>query len=117
MIQGAVSPDGIPTIAVTLSGRDWPAIIDTGFNGDLELPKELHGLVNARFSGQVTSALAGGQIIEEDAYLVDFPFDGKSVLATATFVEGSQILIGTNLLKEYRLQISFVRRTVELERD
>jgi hypothetical protein len=65
----------------------------------------------------LSSALAGGQVIEEDAFLVDFPFDGISVLATATFVNGSQILIGTNLLREYRLQIRFVHKTVELERE
>ena len=62
----------------------------------------------------MTSALAGGQIIDEDAYLVDFPFDGQIIQAEATFVSGPQILIGTHLLREYCLEINFVSRTVEL---
>lgn len=117
MILGGVSDDGIPTITISIDGEDWSAIIDTGFNGDLELPERLRAQVNARYTGQVSSVLAGGQTIDEDAYLVDFPFDGDLVRATATFVQSSQILMGTNLLREYRLQIKFVSRTVELERE
>ena len=67
--------------------------------------------------GRVESALGGGQIIEEDIYIVEFPFDNLTVCAEATFVSGSQILIGTNLLKDYNLQISFVKRTVKLFRE
>ena len=117
MIRGMVSADGVPTITVSIAGQDWIAIIDTGFNGDLELPENLLNSLNARYVGRVTSALAGGQTIEEDVYLVDFPFDGRTIQAEVTFVPGSQILIGTHLLREYRLQINFVSKTVELERE
>ena len=116
MIQGTVSADGVPTITLSIAGQEWPAIMDTGFNGDLELPEGLRDGLHARYVGRVTSALAGGQIIEEDAYLVEFPFDDQTVQAEATFVSGSQILIGTHLLRAYCLQINFVGRTVQLER-
>lgn len=116
MIQGIVSADGVPTITLLIASQDWKATIDTGFNGDLELPESLRNSLNARYVGRVTSALAGGQTIEEDVYLVDFPFDGKVVLAEATFVADHQILIGTHLLREYRLQINFVSQTVGIER-
>ena len=96
--------------------RDWSATIDTGFNGDLELPDALREPLNAQYVGRATAALAGGQSVEEDLYLVDFPFDGRIVQAEATFVSGSRILIGTRLLREYSLQINFVSRTVQLER-
>ena len=36
MIVGTVSADGVPTITLSVAGQDWPAVIDTGFNGDLE---------------------------------------------------------------------------------
>ncbi len=39
MIEGAVSADGVPTIALSIAGQDWTAILDTGFSGDLELPE------------------------------------------------------------------------------
>ena len=116
MIYGTVSVDGVPTIPPPIAGQDWLATIDTGFNGDLELPESLRKSLNARYVGQVTSALAGGQTIEEAVYLVDFPFDDKIVHAEATFVDTRQILIGTHLLREYRLQINFALQTVMLEK-
>ncbi len=115
MILGVVSVQGLPTIILPIAGRDWPATIDTGFNGDLELPDALREPLNAQFVGRATAALAGGQSVEEDLYLVDFPFDGRMVQAEATFVSGSRILIGTRLLGEYSLQINFVTKTVQLE--
>ena len=116
MILGVVSLQGLPTITLPISGRDWPATIDTGFNGDLELPDALRDPLNAKFVGRATAALAGGQSVEEDLYLVDFPFDGRIVQAETTFVPGNRILIGTRLLREYSLQINFVSGTVQLER-
>ena len=116
MIQGKVSEAGVPTIQVWAAGQTWLAIVDTGFNGDLELPEALRAAVNARYLGTFPFALADGQTIEEDVYLIDFPFDGKVIRARATFVADNQILLGTHLLRDYRLQINFVTRTVEIER-
>ena len=117
MIQGVVSPKGVPTILLPIAGQEWAATIDTGFNGDLELPEVLRPSVNiVGYIGLLEFALAGGQTIEEDVYLVDFPFDGEVIEAEVTFVADSQILIGTYLLRDYRLQVNFVTRTVELER-
>lgn len=116
MIRGTVSADGVPTITLSIAGQDWPAIIDTGFNGDLELPESLRTALPARYVGRVTSALAGGHIIEEDVYVVEVPFEGAMIHAEATFAPGSQILLGTHLLRAYCLQIDFVLKTVQLER-
>ena len=115
-MHGIVSDMGVPIITLFVAGQEWAATIDTGFNGDLELPEVLRNILKPQYVGKVTSALAGGQTIEEDVYLVDFPFDGDIIQARATFVIGSEILIGTHLLREYHLQIDFVRRTVVLER-
>ena len=115
MIQGQVSANGVPTIQVWAAGQEWTAAIDTGFNGDLELPEALRTSVNADYLGPFTFALAGGQTILEDVYIVDFPFDGKVIRAWATFVPDNQILIGTRLLRDYQLRINFVTQTVELE--
>ena len=82
----------------------------------LKLPETLRNALNPRYIGRAISVLAGGQTIEEELYRVDFPFDGKMISAEATFVVGSEILIETRLLQEYRLQIDFVKRTVVLEK-
>ena len=116
MIHGTVSTSRVPTITLTVAGQEWTATIDTGFNGDLELPETLRNTLNPRYIGRVISVLAGGQTIEEELYRVNFPFDGEMISAEATFVVSSEILIGTRLLREYRLQIDFVRRTVVLEK-
>ncbi|MCS6859572.1 MAG: hypothetical protein NZT92_04535 [Abditibacteriales bacterium] len=116
MIVGRVTSDDVPVITLVVAGQTWAVIIDMGFNGDLELPVVLRAFLNARFAGRVRSLLAAGQSIVEDRYLVDFPFDGQTVVAVATFVPGDEILIGTNLLRAYRLEINFVARTVLLER-
>jgi predicted aspartyl protease len=76
MIAGQVTEDGQPIIRLTVAGRSWVAVVDSGFNGDLELPNELHGQLNARFRAREPWLLASGQSIEEDIYSVDFPFDG-----------------------------------------
>ena len=115
-MAGTVTHDGVPIIMLLVAGQTWPGIIDTGFNGDVELPETLRLALRPRFIGRIASVLAGGQRVEEDAYLVDFPFDGQTVRAEATFVPGGEMLLGTQLLQQYRLEIHFPARTVLLER-
>src|SRR4051812_48881697 len=115
MIRGIVNSEGVPEISLIVADREWPTVIDTGFNGDLELPESLRANVNARYTTDIVSLLAGGQELTESAYDVDFPFDDRLVTAEATFVGHSGILLGTHMLSEYRLTIDFVARTVLLE--
>jgi predicted aspartyl protease len=115
LIAGTVLENGVPGIFVEVAGQSWRAIIDTGFNGDLELPSLLRGELNAQFVGRLSSLLAANMRVEEDVYLVDFLFDGNVVRAEATFVDSDEILIGTGMLQEYRLLIDFPAQTVSLE--
>ena len=116
MISGSVSDDGVPVILLTISGQSWRATIDTGFNGDLELPEELRPFVSPRFVGRTRFLLAAGQAAVEDTFLVNFLFDGDTILAEASFTSATEILIGTGMLRRYRLDINFPNRTVSLER-
>jgi hypothetical protein len=116
MIAGTMTRDGVPMIRLTVAGNTWTAIIDSGFNGDLELPESLRRFVSPRFKGQCHSLLAGGQSIVEDTYRVEFPFAGRTVIAEATFVVGNEILIGTHLLRHYRVVLDFPASSVQLDR-
>jgi hypothetical protein len=115
LIDGVVTHDGVPLIELSIAGRKWTAVIDTGFNGDLELPAALRRSLSPRFIGRSRSYLAGGKYIDEDSFLVDFPFDGRVIRAEATFVPQGEILVGTHLLRSYRLVIDFVGRTLSLQ--
>jgi predicted aspartyl protease len=116
VISGTVTEDGVPIVLLSLGGRTWDAVIDSGFNGDIELPEQLGRLLEPRFLYRIHSLLASGQEVDEDLYSVQLPFDGQNVTAEATFVSGTSILVGTHLLQSYRLEINFVARTVLLER-
>ena len=41
MIVGRVNSDGVPLLTLPVAGQSWAAIVDTCFNGDLELPQSL----------------------------------------------------------------------------
>jgi len=116
MIRGSVTPEGVPQVMLEVDGFEWPALVDTGFNGDLELPNVLRRALNARPGARVWSLLASGQAIEEDTYVVDFPFDGETIEASVTFAPVREILIGTRLLRNHRLEIDFPAGTVLIER-
>lgn len=116
MISGHVTDDGIPVIVLEVGDQQWRAIIDTGFNGDVELPQSLQPRLDGECVGRVSSLLAAGQQIEEDVYLVDFPFDGQTLTVQATFVSSEEILIGTHLLRDYRLTVDFAAKNLSIER-
>jgi predicted aspartyl protease len=116
VIVGRVNDDGVPEITLAIGNDDWPAIVDTGFNGDLELPTTLFNSLDAEYVGPLMSSLAGGQTIVEDCYQVRFPFDGEVVTVQATFVDARSILIGTRLIQGYVLTVDFPKRAVQLER-
>lgn len=116
MIDGWVDEDGIPWFELPICGRNWRAIVDTGFNGHVELPLELEDQLAPLYIGTFRSELAGGWVVDEKYHLVSIPFDGRSPLVEATFVEGEECLVGTELLAAHRLEIDFPARTVRLER-
>ena len=110
MIRGIVTQEGEPVIDLDVSGQKWKAIIDTGFNGDLELPESLGDKFHKTHAGFFTSFLAGGRKVRESLYNIRFPFEGRIVNAEVAFAPVDSILIGTRLLKDYRLEIDFVEK-------
>jgi predicted aspartyl protease len=72
LITGTVTKDGVPIVKIVVAGAQYPGIIDTGFNGDLELPDQLRSQVNARFICRAESLLAGGITVDDEVFLVEF---------------------------------------------
>lgn len=115
-MRGTVTEERVPVVELIVDGREWRAVIDTGFNGYLELPESLRAVVKAKFIGHPESALAAGQTIVEENYTVEFPLDGETIEVEATFAPGDDILIGTSLLKNHRLEIDFRERFVVIDK-
>ena len=82
----------------------------------MQFPEASRPFLNVCFIGRKRFLLAAGQSAVEDTFLVNFPFDGETILAEATFTAPSQILVGTGMLRAYQLEIQFSNRMVNLER-
>ena len=46
-MTGTVNAMGEPCLTIEFAGKSWTAVIDTGFNGDLELPESMKAEVKA----------------------------------------------------------------------
>jgi len=115
VIVGSVT-DGVPIIALPIGHEEFEAIVDTGFNGYLELPLSLFESLDAEFVGEVTAELASGIRITEAVYRAQIPFDGRDVDAIVSFVDGDGVLLGTGMLSDHVLKIDFPAGTVQIER-
>lgn len=115
-MTGRVDRLGRPVLTRSIAGRDWTALIDTGFNGELDLPEELARHFPGLIWGQAEVTITGGRKMTEDTFVIDFPFDGDTVAARTVYNPTDEIVIGTGLIKDYRLTIDFRAGTVLLER-
>jgi predicted aspartyl protease len=115
-VKGEVDIRGTPILHLKLGGKQWVAVIDTGFDGFLLLPDSLADEFRGRFRGEAEVTLGGDQVIREDLFAIEFPFDGQMLSVEASFAPIEEILIGTGLIQNYRLEVNFVARTVVLER-
>ena len=116
MISGTVTGNGVPLIVLKLASDDWLTVVDTGFNGALELPAALSSRLILQSAGFITSELAAGVTVEEEAFRTFIEFDGEQIEVDVTFADVEQALLGTWLLAKHRLEIDFSKATVRLTR-
>lgn len=116
VIEGQINEHGTPLIPLRLADQDWLAIVDTEFNGGLELPATLAEMLNAESYGKVEPRLAAGIVVSEEIFLVELDFDGKHEFTPATFAAVNHVLVATRLMRHHRLELDFPARTVRLER-
>ena len=97
MIRGSVSPEGIPTIALSVAGGDWAAVVDTGFNGDVSMPLHEIGELNLVPSTPVVVTMANDESQTFETYRGIVIWDGRRLPVRVIAAEG-RLLIGTDLL-------------------
>jgi hypothetical protein len=59
MLTGEVTADRVVLVHLPIAGRRWPAVVDAGFNGSLELPADLFRVFRPVHLGSATFELAG----------------------------------------------------------
>src|SRR5687768_8389907 len=105
MATGKLNSDGAPVVPVELAGQVFEAVIDTGFEGGFQLPASLFGQVSLTPYRQVEFELGAGQKATVTTFWVPYSLDGVEYLAEAFFAASDQVLLGLDVLKDYRLEI------------
>ena len=105
MLEGRVNRHGEPIVATQLILRTRPstfsAVIDTGFNDHLSVPKRLlRHIRHSRWQaiGMEKFEIATGAIIEQEIFLGEIVFDGQRSPAYAVVTRAQNMFIGTKLL-------------------
>ena len=119
MPQGHFRGTGSPMVWVTVGGQTFEAVLDTGFEGGLQLPDAWLPRLRASIPAphqQLTYQLADGRITRTNSYLLEAVLDGESIRVETIFLDGDEILLGVDALRDYRLVIDFPAGTVALDR-
>ena len=116
MLKGRVNRHGEPVVSIQLILRDRPikhaAVIDTGFNGYLSVPRRLLTGSNWLAIGTEKFEIATGSVVEQEIFLGEISFDGKRGPVYSVATESQDILIGTKLLRGKTLVVNFQTKQV-----
>ena len=109
-MTGSLNAEGEPTLPVRVEGpagtRDVDAIVDTGFNGELTLPREQIEALGLPEATVTTVTLADGRIREVQMYLAEARLDGHPRQVFVAEAPTSPLL-GTDLLWGFSLYVEF----------
>lgn len=104
MIPGSINPIGQATVPVSImdetNGRfvTFILVIDTGFNGDVQLPSRDIARLNLPQAGMVDTVLADGSVLESQAHDATALWLGSRRAVKVVDGEEGIPLVGANLL-------------------
>ena len=114
--SGWVDDFGNAFLVIRLAnGAPIECLIDTGFNGDLLLPSFLFDTLEFRITGSADCVLVGGIIMPALTSIAEITWLGTRRQTEVISGDGTDQLIGTQLLKGTRLKIDYVDHTVVIE--
>ena len=120
MIIGFVNESDEPVVEVKLDlGKEKRlvnAVIDTGFNGYISVPKKLIDRSDWDFLGIEEYELASGELMRERVFLGRIEIGTEKLVAFILSSNSSDALIGTKLLKNRLLTINFANKTLKIEK-
>jgi clan AA aspartic protease len=119
MLQGRLREDEQAVVQLEVVCRDGSshlvaAVIDTGFNGQVSLSRQVANELDLllTYEGTVEMELASGTVVEEDVYSGTIRFDGQELAAEIILTDAEDTFIGTGLLTGKVLLINFATREV-----
>jgi len=119
MIIGFVNESDEPVVEVKLDlgkeKRAVNAVIDTGFNGYISVPKKLIDRSDWDFLGIEEYELASGELMRERVFLGRIEIGTEKLVAFILLSNSSDTLIGTKLLKNRVLTINFADKTLKIK--
>jgi len=120
MIIGFVNESDEPVIEVKLDlgkeKRAVNAVIDTGFNGYISVPKKLIDESDWDFLGIEEYELASGELMRERVFLGRIEIGTEKLAVFILSSNSSDTLVGTKLLKNRLLIINFADKTLKIEK-
>ena len=120
MIIGFVNESDEPVIEVKLDlgkeKRAVNAVIDTGFNGYISVPKKLIDESDWDFLGIEEYELASGELMRERVFLGRIEIGTEKLAVFILSSNSSDILVGTKLLRNRLLTINFADKTLKIEK-
>jgi len=120
MIIGFVNESDEPVIEVKLDlgkeKRAVNAVIDTGFNGYISVPKKLIDESDWDFLGIEEYELASGELMRERVFLGRIEIGTEKLAVFILSSNSSDTLVGTKLLRNRLLIINFADKTLKIEK-
>ncbi len=121
MISGIVNADFEPVIPLSICGSDGKvytqdAIVDTGFNGWLSLPRDLITQLNLKWKRRGRAILGDGSECVFNVYEAVLVWDGNFLTIPIDEAD-SEPLVGMSLMEGYQLMVQvFEGGRVELSK-
>lgn len=107
-----------PKIELLVKGKKQSgkleAILDTGFDGFLNLPITTAVALGLELTGLVPVEYADGRTSRELVFAVEIDLDGTFKTVPTTITAGSEALAGTSLFADYELQFNFSNKKITL---
>lgn len=118
-VVGKVNQRGESLIRVKLLGiqKRTSVIVDTGFNGELCLPRKTIKQLKLKLYASEYFELADGKLVLAEVFKGYLEWFGEKIKAVEVIATGSkQGLLGTQLLTASTLTVNFVEGKVVIER-
>jgi len=120
MTVGFVNENDEPVVKIKLDlgkeKRSVNAVIDTGFNGYISVPKKLIDKSDWDFLGIEEYELASGELMRERVFLGRIEIGTEKLITFILSNNSSDTLIGKKLLKNSLLTINFTNKTLKIEK-